>query len=184
MRININLLKVILFYVFLAIVLTIILLSCNTEKKLTAKAETFTSKYPKKAHPFFRGKFPCIDTKSDTTIVHTDTTFYVDCPDTVAAAEYFTVHDTVQIYGKTIIRDGKTIKVPVTLPQKVVTVVKTIEDLSRIAEMDILLIEARKKADLYAAKNNHKGKVILWLIVFLVGLSVPYIIKAVKFFKL
>lgn len=156
------------------------MMSCNTEKKLTAKAESFTTKFPKKALPFFREKFPCVETKSDTTIFLTDTTFYVDCPDT-SAAQYFTLHDTLVT---NIYHPGKTMKVPVTLPQKVVTVVKTIEDLSRIKEIDILLQDEIKKADICEAKNKTKGKVILWLIVFLVGLSVPYILKAIKFFKL
>ena len=168
--------------VFFAIVCCMVLLfSCNTEKKLTAKAEKFVDKHPKKALPFFRDKFPCIETKSDTTIFTSDTTIYVDCPDTIPAAEYFTLHDTLV---RNVYHTGKTIRVPVTLPQRIVTVTKTIEDLSRIAEKDIELNKEKKRADLLAAKNNHKGKVIIWLVVFLVGLSVPYIIKAVKFFRL
>ena len=171
--------------VFFAIVCCmVLLLSCNTEKRLTDKAETFTTKYPKKALPFFRGKFPCIETSADTTIFTSDTTIYVDCPDTIAAAEYFTIHDTVTIHGKTIIRDGKTIKVPVTLPQKIVRIEKRVKDSSEVKEVMVYLDEAIKRADKYAAKNNHKGKVIIWLVVFLVGLLTPYVIRAVKFFRL
>ena len=181
MKINIDFWKVVLFYIFLSIAVTIILMSCNTEKKLTAKAETFTTKYPKKALPFFRDKFPCIETKSDTTIFTSDTTIYIDCPDTIPAAEYFTFHDTLV---RNVYHPGKTIKVPVTLPQKIVTIETRVKDSSEVKEVMIYLDDAIKRADNYAAKNNHKGKVIIWLIVFLVGLSVPYIIKAVKFFKL
>ena len=171
--------------VFFAIVCCMVLLfSCNTEKKLTAKAETFTTKFPKKALPYFRDKFPCIETSADTTIFTTDTTIYVDCPDTVKAAEYFTIHDTVKIYGKTIIRDGKTIKVPVTLPQKIVTVTKTVEDSSKVKELIYHLQDVVKEREKYKDKNNHKGRVIIWLIVAVAGLLVPYIIKAIKFFKL
>ena len=166
---------------FITVVCGIFLMSCNTEKKLTAKAETFTTKFPKKALPYFRGKFPCIETKSDTTIFTSDTTIYVDCPDTIPAAEYFTLHDTLV---RNVYHPGKTIKVPVTLPQKIVTYTKYIEDVSKITQQQIEIQDLMRERESYKAKNNHKGKVIIWLIVAIAGLLVPYIIKAIKFFKL
>ena len=212
MNINIDRLKVILFYIFLSIAVTLILLSCNSEKKLTAKAETFTTKYPKKALPFFRGKFPCV---TNTVITKVDDTAYRASIDSIKAViEFYKamldaveptyIHDTINKakndavcpdYRSEINRLNKLIRIkdaafsellkrvdsvkPVNNNNK-----SSIEDLSRISEMDIHLQEAIKKADNYAAKNKHRGKVMIWLSILLAALSIPYIIKAIKFFKL
>jgi len=157
------------------------LTGCYTEKKATKQAVKAINEYPLKMLPIFRGQYPCIDVnKADTVIVNTDTTIWVDCPDTIPSTEYFTVHDTLI---KKVQLPAKTIRVPVTLPVKTVTIVKEIEDFSRIVEKDIQLAESQKKIDELQDKNDRKGKTIKWLIFFLIGMSIPYILKAIKFFK-
>jgi len=165
-----------------ALVLLIATLTgCYTEKKATKQAVKAINVYPLKMLPIFRGQYPCVDVnKADTVIVNTDTTIWVDCPDTIPASQYFTLHDTIV---RKVQLPAKTIRVPVTLPVKTVTIVKEIEDLSRIVEKDIQLAELQKKIDELQNKNDKKGKAIKWLIFFLIGLSIPYILKAIKFFK-
>jgi len=133
------------FSMLIAVLLGLLLLyvcnSCYTESKAIKQAEKAINKKPLAVLPIFRDKFPCITTKSDTTIINTDTTIWVDCPDTASEKDYFTVHDTIIKKVNNVIT--KTIKVPVTLPVKTMYITKEVEDLSRIAEMGIKLNEQK-----------------------------------------
>ena len=40
-----------------------------------------------------------------------------------------------------------------------------------------------KERDEYKAKNEKKGKWIKWFVFIIIGLLIPYILKAIKFFK-
>jgi len=153
---------------------------CYTEKKATKQAVKAMNVYPLKVLPIFRGQYPCVDVnKADTVIVNTDTTIWVDCPDTIPASQYFTLHDTVV---KKIQVPGKTIRVPVTLPVKTVTIVKEIEDLSRVTQMSLQLSAAEKERDEWKAKSKNKSSWIRWLALAIVGLLIPHIIRIVKLF--
>lgn len=165
-----------------ALVLLIsVLTGCYTEQKATKQAVKAIDNYPLKMLPIFRGKYPCVDlNKADTVIVNTDTTIWVYCPDTIPASQYFTLHDTLI---REVQMPARVIKVPVTLPIKTITIVKEIEDLSRVVEMDIKLTESQNKIDQLQKANGRKATWIKWLIFFFVGLSIPYILKAIKFFK-
>lgn len=152
--------------------LLIIFAGCYSAKKATRQATRAMTVHPAKVLPIFRGKYPCVDTgKADTTIVNTDTTIWVDCPDTA----YSPLHDTtfIRVPGKTVQLPEKTIRVPVTMPVKTVTIVKEIEDLSRIAEMDLKVKELEEK-------NDKKATWIKWLVFVVIGLGIPYVIKILK----
>ena len=69
-----------------------------------------------------RAWFPCIDKKVDTVITQKDSLIYIDCPDISngTAADYAgvdTVYKTV-----TKVTPGKTVRVPVYLPVKTITI--------------------------------------------------------------
>ena len=155
---------------------------CYSAKKATKQATKAMNVYPAKVLPIFRGQYPCVDiNKADTVIVNTDTTIWVDCPDTITASQYFTLHDTILIRANS--PQLKTIRVPVTLPVKTVTIVKEIEDFSRIKEMSLQVEVVAKERDEYKAKNEKKGKWIKWFVFIIIGLLIPYILKAIKFLK-
>jgi len=154
---------------------------CNMKILVTNQAVKAMNVYPLKVLPIFRGQYPCVDVnKADTVIVNTDTTIWVDCPDTIPASQYFTLHDTVLIRANS--PQLKTIKVPVTLPVKTVTIVKEIEDLSRVTQMSLQLSVAEKERDEWKAKSKNKSSWIRWLALAIVGLLIPHIIRAVKLF--
>lgn len=173
--------KTILFYVVLIITVCLLMASCYTEKKAVRQAAKAMNEKPLNILPLFRGKFPCVDlNKSDTVIVNTDTTIWVDCPDTIPSTECFTVHDTLI---KKVQLPAKTIRIPVTLPVKTVTIVKEIEDFSRIVEKDIQLAESQKKID-ELQKSNDRWKKLFFILLGIAVISwIPYILKAIKFFK-
>jgi len=176
------------FWLLMTILIGILLIAlcsgCNTAKKAVRQSTNAIANHPKEVLPIFRGAFPCVETSADTTFFINDTTIYVDCPDSVSASQYFTLHDTVIVAGKTIIKEGKTIRVPVTLPQKTITVVKTVEDLSRIAEKDIVIKETQDKADKF---ENGMDKWRKWFFILL-GITlvswIPYVIKLKKSFSI
>ena len=171
-----------LFLLSMVVIAAIGLFGCDTAKRAERRQAQILRTHPNVAMVAIRKIAPCVDLKSDTTIVMVDTTVLVDCPDwsDTATAKYFTVHDTA-FFNNIIIRK---IKVPVTIPSKTITIVKEIEDLSKVVELDNKLTVSDKKIEVLQAKVKGKNKVILWLIIFLVGLSIPYIIKIVKFFTL
>ena len=169
------------FLLSMAVIAVIGLFGCDTTKRAERRQAQILRTHPNVAMVAIRKIAPCVNLKSDTTIVMVDTTVLVDCPDwRDTSTAYFTVHDTA-FFNNIIIRK---IKVPVTIPAKIITIVKEIEDLSKVVELDNKLTVSDKKNEVLQGKVKSKNKVILWLIIFLAGLSIPYSIKIVKFFTL
>lgn len=171
-----------LLFAIALIVWVVSMTGCDTTKRAERRQNQILLTHPNVAMVAIRKIAPCVDLKSDTTIVTVDTTVLVDCPDwsDTSTAKYFTIHDTA-FFNNIIIRK---IKVPVTIPAKTITIVKEMEDLSKVIELDNKLTNADNKNTDLEAKLKSRNKLILWLIVFLVGLSIPYIIRIVKFFTL
>lgn len=143
--------------------------SCDTTKRAERRQDKILRTHPNVAMVAIRKVAPCNIVKLDTTILTMDTTVLVDCPDWTDTA----------FFNNIIIRK---IKVPVTLPVKIVTVVKQIEDMSKVIEVTNNLEASAKENSKLTDQVQRRGKTILWLVVFLVGLSIPYIIKTIKYF--
>ena len=160
-----------------ALVLLIATLTgCVTEKKVIKQGIRSINLYPEKMLSIFRGQYPCVDVnKADTVIVNTDTIIWIDCPDTIPASQYFTLHDTIV---RKVQLPAKTIRVPVTLPVKTVTIVKEIEDLSRIVEKDIQLNEKQKKVD-GLQKSNDRWKKWFFILAATFGIAIFLRIKKI-----
>lgn len=103
----------------LIVLAAIALFSCYDTKKATKQTNRALLNYPAVVATIARNSFPCISLKSDTTITQIDTVVIVDCPDFSE-----TVHDTLRI--------NKTIKVPITLPIRTISVLKIVEDSAKI----------------------------------------------------
>jgi len=193
-----------------ALVLLIATLTgCYTEKEATKQVVKAMDVYPLKMLPLFRGQYPCVTTNVTHTI---DSTAYLSSLDSIRLLTDFynalidgieptviTAHDTIYSkectnYIKEIARKDKIIalkdkyiadfaKKTKEIAPIVDSKVKEIEDLSTVTEMDLKLTDALNKIDELQNRNDKKGKIIKWLIFFLIGLSIPYILKAIKFFK-
>jgi len=201
--------KTIIFYVVLVITSCLLLASCYTNKKAAEQVNKAIDKKPLVALPIFRGKFPCVVTGVTTTY---DSSAYLASVDSVKQLAdfykalmdgieptYITKYDTVYLkecanYIKDIDRlkrlmiiqekfNKELFEKTVTAPPVIEKKREQVEDSSIVTELDLKLTEALKKVDELRAKNDRKGKTINWLIFFLIGLSIPYILKAIKFFK-
>lgn len=145
MKLNIDYCKAIL-AVFICIVVLIMIMStqgCYTSKTASKQVSKALAYYPAETGRQVRLIMPCNQLKSDTTIFTTDTTILMDCPDTIPSENYFAIHDTIRT--KTVLT--KTIKIPVTLPVKTITIVKTIEDMTKVIEIDKELSSTKMQRD-------------------------------------
>ena len=150
---------------------------CYTQFKAVKQVDKALAHYPQIVAKIAQDSFPCNVIRIDTNISvsNYDTTLLLDCPvrDTVLNS----VHDTVSK------------KVYVKLPYKTVYVTKVLESTARLviirATLDSLnnsISELQKKNDSLVEKVGRKNKAIYWLIAFLVGISIPYIIRIFKIF--
>jgi len=144
----------------------IALSGCYTPNKAAKQLDHAIDKYPKIAAQRTRAHFPCTTTNADTLVLTKDSLVWVDCPDPVQPTDYF--HDTITLTKLVKSESVKTIKVPVQLPVKYITITKKVEDSAKIF---ILTAEAdRLKA--YSAKMEakvvKKNWIIKWLIIALI----------------
>lgn len=157
------------------ILIILFFVSCSSAEKLTYKA---MSKDKAKVAEITRKEWPCTTTNIDT--AYKIDTLYdlieVQCPDTIRY-----IVDSFETV--TAVRVPVYIKVPIASPIQTITVTKTIEDSAKIFIINTQLKDCNE--DLVKAQNKvHKmGKVIMWLIFIIIGFSIPYIIKLIKFIK-
>lgn len=139
--------------------------------------------HPKVIAKIARDAFPCIDKKVDTVITQKDSLIYIDCPDVSngTATDYAgvdTIYKTV-----TKVTPGKTVKVPVYLPVKTITIEKKIEDSAKINQLNEALMQsvnetakANDTIEKLEAKVTKKNKYLLWgLIIILILAGANYL---------
>jgi hypothetical protein len=168
-----------IFYLLLAFVSAVLLLSCMSVSKHLEKS---FKKDKQLVAKITRDSFPCITVKSDTLKI-SDTLYEiidVKCPE-----------NGIDSFETTI-----AVKVPYKIIEKVF-ITNNIEDSSKIFEMnseiialnvfmsekDIKILELSTKITEKELIIEKKNKKILWLIFFIFGLSIPYIFRLLKFFK-
>ena len=152
----------------LSLLIAVAIVGCYTQKKATEQTQKALIKYPEVVANVARTAFPCVTTKSDTIVTSKDSIIFIDCPETPEnpAPEYLrdTITNTVTKYIK---GETKYYKVPVTLPIRTITVIKTVEDSAKIfilqAEIDRLKAYGVK----VDRKLHKRNKAILWLIIIL-----------------
>jgi hypothetical protein len=161
------------YLVFLILFINIVgCFSLHKAEKLTKK---IYNEYPEVIAKVARDKFPCKINKLDTIVNYKDSTIWIDCPDSVIEkVTLLNVIDTILIYKKI------KIKVPVNLPVKTITIVKEIEDLSKIVVLDTELTKTRVENEKMAISMIKRNKVIKWLIFALVGFIIPYLLKIIR----
>ena len=163
--------------VYRILVVAFLLGGCYTQNKAVKQVNKALGSYPEIVAKIALDSFPCDVIKSDTTISvsNYDTSLLVDCPvrDTVLNS----VHDTVKLYIK--------------LPYKTVYVTKSVESTAKLTIMKCTLdsltkvtTSIQKSNEDLTSKVGRKNKVIYWLIAFIVGMSIPYAIRIIKYLYL
>jgi len=167
------------FYLLVAISAAILLLSCMSASKHLEKSFKKDKMLVAKVT---RDSFPCITVKSDTLKI-SDTLYEVidvKCPE-----------NGIDSFETTV-----AVKVPYKIIEKVF-ITNNVEDSSKIFEMngeiialnvfmsekDDQILLLKKDVVNLESKIEKKNKKILWLIFFIIGLSIPYVIRIIKFFK-
>ena len=198
------------FLLLMVAIVTIGLFGCDTAKRAERRQAKILRTHPNVAMVAIRKIAPCITTGSSTTFdssgfkysldsIKEINDFYINLVDNI---EPQFIHDTTRLVehncegykqneyvyknkiyvleeqNKQLTKSVKNIK-PIIINNR-----DTTEDLSKVVELDNKLTVSDKQIEVLQAKVKGKNKVILWLIIFLVGLSIPYVIKIVKFFTL
>lgn len=148
--------------------------SCYTQKKAQQQTQKALAVYPSIVADIARTAFPCVTTKADTIITTQDSLIYIDCPDIGNGSAEDFIKDTIVLTK--IVNSTKTIKVPVLLPVKTVTVIKKVEDSAKIFLLNKQLEAEKKvsannqaKADMLQRKSERKSKWLWGLLLLLIG---------------
>lgn len=141
--------------------------SCYTQNKAQQQTAKALATYPSIVADIARTAFPCVTTKADTIITTQDSLIYIDCPDnTVVTAADYTGPDTVT----RIIRlpgSVRTVRVPVTLPVKTVTIVQKVDDSAKIYTMQAATLKLQSDNDKLRGKVHSRNTWLKWLIIAL-----------------
>lgn len=191
---------------FILLVILASLGGCTTAEKLTYKA---ISKDKAKVAEITRAEFPCTTTKADTVISTKDSLIWIECPDNtvVTAADYTGIDfdnipdsvkakmasDTWKIgMGDTKLpllhivgQPKKTVRVPVTLPVKTVTIVQKVEDSAKIYVLQAATLKLQADNDKLRGKVHSRNTWLKWLIIaLLISAGLNFIqFKRKLFFK-
>ena len=143
--------------------------ACYGSKKAEKQVGKALLYHPEIVATIARNAFPCYNVKIDT--ITNDKLIYIDCP----AA----IHDSVIIQGRDTIKLNftKFVKVPYSLPQ--ITIYKSIEDSAKIKLLQDQVYRLTTNENILTYKISNKNKIIKWLIIFIVCLSIPFLFKLV-----
>jgi PBP1b-binding outer membrane lipoprotein LpoB len=158
--------------VYKILVAAFLLGGCYTQNKAVKQVNKALGSYPEIVAKIALDSFPCNVIKVDTIITHFDTTIEVIYP-----------HFDTSVIDTVILEK----KVYVKLPYKTVYITKSIESTAKLTILNARFDSLTKVTTLIQKSNEdltskvgRKNKVIYWLIAFLIGLSVPYLIKLIK----
>lgn len=151
----------------------LLLSSCYGIKKANKQVGKALYYHPEIVATISRNAFPCINVRTDT--FTKEKMVMVECPlsdSTVIYVNnvgYKTIHDTIHI--------KKTVKVPVKV--KDIMLYTYIEDSAKIKILQEQIYRLTNNENILTYKLGRKNKVIKWLIIFVVCLSIPYLFKLI-----
>lgn len=185
--------------------IAIVLFSCDTTKRAERRQDKILRTHPNVAMVAIRKIAPCITTGSSTTF---DSSNFINSLDSIKGINEFYknlvdniepqfIHDTTRLVehncdgykqneyvyknkiyvleeqNKQLTSSIKNIK-PIIINHR-----DTTEDLSKVIELENRLTSEAKENTQFKNKIKSRNTFIFWLIILLVGLSIPYIIKIV-----
>ena len=174
--------RLFIFGIILLILIIAGLSACTTAEKLTYKA---ISKDKAKVAEITRAEFPCTTTKADTVISTKDSLIWIECPDnTVVTAADYTGPDTVTRFIR-LPGSVRTVRVPVTLPVKTVTIVQKVEDSAKIYVLQAATLKLQADNDKLRGKVHSRNTWLKWLVIaLLISAGLNFIqFKRKLFFK-
>ena len=159
------------------LVAVILLGSCYTQFKAVKQVGKALANYPQIVAKIALDSFPCNVIRIDTNIVVSDTIVEYQAP-----IENFTTMMQV---------DTITRKVYIKARTRTVYITKTVESTAKLSIVNAridsatnVIRELQKVNEELTGKVTRKAKVIWWLIAFMIGLSMPYLIRIVRYITL
>ena len=151
--------------------LVLVLSACYGVKKAQKQVGKALYYHPEIVATIARNSFPCYNVKVDT--ITNDKTIFVDCPESDSTIIYLNnisyINDTIRI--------KKTVKVPVKVQDMMLYTYY--EDSAKIKLLQNQIYKLTTNENILNYRLTHKNKVIKWLIIFVVCLSIPYLFKLI-----
>ena len=153
-----------------------LLAGCYTQNKAVKQVNKALGSYPQLVAKIALDSFPCDVIRIDTIISVKDSII-----ESSPIENFSTLMQTDTVIKKVFVK----------LPIKTVYITKTVESTAKLtiinASLDSLTkvtTSIKKSNEELTSKLGRKNKVIYWLIAFLVGLSIPYLFKLVRYITL
>jgi hypothetical protein len=160
------------------LIAVLLLGGCYSQFKATKDVTKALARYPQIVAKIAQDSFPCNVIRIDTNISvsNYDTTLLIDCP----VRDTISVHDTINSVLKKVKLQYKTVYVTKFLESTAkLTIMKcSLDSLTKVTT------SIQKSAEDLTSKVGRKNKVIYWLIAFIVGMSIPYAIRIIKYLYL
>ena len=170
--------------ILLSLLISIFIVACYGPKKATEQTNKALTRYPETVAAITRAAFPCTTIKADTIISTKDSVVFIDCPEQPENTGPQYLIDTIHI-TTTKVLTGKTIRVPVNLPVRTVTIIQKIEDSAKIYLLRAATLKLQEDKNKLSTKVGNRNTALKWLIIALLcSLGLNFIqFKKKLFFK-
>lgn len=162
--------------VFKLLIAVLLLGGCYSQFKATKQVGKALAHYPQIVAKIALDSFPCDVIRIDTLISIRDS--IIEC---LPVENFNTKVDTLKLTKKVFIK----------LPYKTVYITKVVESTAKLtiinAHLDSVknaICELQKSKNELTGKVARKNKVIYWLIALIVGISIPYLFRIVRYITL
>jgi hypothetical protein len=158
---------------YYSLLIVLLLSACYSSKKAEKQVGKALLYYPEVVAKIARNAFPCKSGKIDT--ITKEKMLMVDCPESDSIIVYVndfgykTIHDTIRI--------KKTVKVPVKVQD--IMMYTYIEDSAKIKILQDQIYRLTNNENILTYRLTHKNRVIKWLIIISISLSLPILFKLI-----
>lgn len=156
---------------YYSLLILLLLSACYGSKKAEKQVDKALLYHPEIVAKIARNAFPCYNVKVDT--ITKEKTLFVDCPESDSTIIYVNnlsyKHDTIRI--------KKTVKVPVKVQD--IMLYTYYEDSAKIKILQDQIYKLTTNENILTYKISNKNRVIKYLIIFIVCLSIPFLFKLI-----
>jgi hypothetical protein len=151
-----------------SLLIVLLLSACYNSKKAEKQVGKALYYHPEIVAKIARNAFPCYNVKIDT--ITKEKMIMVDCPESDSTIIYVrenAIHDTIHL--------TRNVKVPVKVQD--IMLYTYYEDSAKIKLLQNQIYKLTTNENILTYKISNKNKVIKYLIIFIVCLSIPFLFK-------
>jgi hypothetical protein len=157
---------------YYSLLIVLLLSACYSSKKAEKQVGKALLYHPEIVATIARNAFPCFNVKVDT--ITKEKMIMVDCPESDSTIIYVrenaiheTIHDTIHL--------TRNVKVPVKVQD--IMLYTYYEDSAKIKLLQNQIYKLTTNENILTYKISNKNRVIKYLIIFIVCLSIPFLFK-------